>query len=300
MPFSGTFQSLNVNGNLVLNDVLNNITFTSGQSFEHGRSSIRSLWVQPGNGRNIWLGERGGNNDLYGYTSSSAWDISSVSDNSSLTVNSRAIRPRDFSMSPDGVYALSTTDKSGTDEPIGIKRVTASTAYRPGGDAATTYRFAQEPFNNTSKYTGATDAICGYYKGTTYRALCIANDGQAATVKLTTDTTPNTIDSKKIGNLHSAATFCKGCVILYDGQKLLTCSGDNQQIHEFDFGTAYDITTLSYVQSVALLDLVPDITSTEAIWTDKDDPYTTGIYIVSNGNSTLYRFNVNGSKYSQA
>lgn len=299
MPFSGTFQSLNANGNLVLNDVLNNITFTSGQSFEHERSSIRSLWVQPGNGRNIWLGERGGNNDLYGYTSSSAWDISSVSDNSSLTKNSEATRPCDFSMSPNGVYALSTTDLSGTD-PIGIIRVTASTAYRPGGDAVRTYRFAQEPFNNTSKYTNATDAICGYYQGATQRALCIANDGQAATVRLTTDTTPNTIDSKKIGNIHVAATDCSGCIILYDGQKLLTCSADNEQIHEFDFGTAYDITTLSYVQSVVLSDLAPDVGNIEAMWTDKDDPYTTGIYIASRSDATLYRFNVNGTKFGPA
>jgi hypothetical protein len=299
MPFSGTFQSLNKNDNLVLSNVLDDISFTSGQIVEFDETvyNIQSLWLKPTNGKKLWIGYRGSGDRMRYYTSSSKWDASSFSyAGSSWDTNST--RHEDFSMSPDGAYALVSTDK-GSSTPIGIVRITTTTNNEPSGSSKTTYRFAQAPFNDTSTYTNANDAICGYYDGG-YKALCIADDGWAATIALGSDTTPNTIKKIDIGSLKSAANSCKGCVILYDGQKLLTCSGSNEELHEFNYGTPYDISTLTYVKSIDLKNEVSGITGLNglsALWTDRDDPYTSGIWIVSNSNGKVVKLNVNGSKY---
>lgn len=293
MPFAGTFQSLNFNDNLVLSNVLEDISFTSGATYNYGWSSIRCIWVKPNNGTRLWLGKRDGDGTMYGYKMNTAWDIDDLKYDSRLNVDSHGVRHEDFSMSADGVYALATTESTAT-EPTGIVRVLASTSYQPGGNSISTYRFAQAPFNDSTTYSGALDALCGY-NDNGYKAVCFASNGAGVTVSLASDTTPNNIKTTNIVNLHGASVVPSGCVILYDGQKMLTASRFNEQLHEFNFGTPYDISTLSYVKSVSVGSY--GISNLTAMWTDKDDPYTSGIWVVSSNNTRVYKLNVNGSKY---
>lgn len=314
MPFSGTFQSLNKNYTFELNNVLNSISYGDNVNYRvpgvFEPTNIFAI-LHHSNFNRFFIFERRGANDVYGinYTGTQ-YKLTSSTTTSLNNEKDMVRRVEGASYSPDGKELYVTGDLINVS--AGITNITRyDIKYIWAVDNVITqdgqFWFSQSPFNNPTTYDDGLPAICVYEDqndSNNKKCMCIAGNGQCVTIKLnSTGAVPN----HQSRNLSSALGINNvvGVQILYEGLRclILTSSG---VLYELDYQTddinssnAYKLNSLRNVQSVNLKTLSGGaLQNPQGFWCDRDDPYTSGIWVCDQTNYLVHQFNVNGNKYS--
>jgi hypothetical protein len=317
MPFSGIFQSQNINSDLVLNNVLDDITYNTSVSFDITNSNItenlndiRGLLHRQSSNR-FFVFKRGGDDNLYGfnytgtqYTLSGSTTVSYSDDRNIPT------RACDACFSPDGTEMYVTGDLINIDEGItNIRKYELDTIRTADGNRTVRpyYWFSNNPFKNTSIYNDALDAICMYRDqndGDQKNIMCIANNGVCVTIDVTSSGARNNIQNRDLGS-DLGITNVSGVIILYQGLRCLILN-TNGVLYECDYQTddinstnAYKLSELRVVQSINLKTISGGLlVKPQSFWCLTDDPYTSGIWVVDEDTKKVHQFFVNGTKYS--
>lgn len=178
------------------------------------------------------------NGVTYQKTLSTAFDISTAGSSTSLATNSQDVDPRDITFSSDGtiMYLLGDANNS-------VFQYTLSTAWD-----ITTGTYANKSFSVGSQDTSPfslqmkSDGTKLYVMGISSSAIYEYNLSTAYDIS-TASYSSNSF------SITSPQTQPRGIALKPDGTKMYLISYDTQKIHELEFGTNFDVSTLSYTSN---------------------------------------------------
>ena len=173
----------------------------------------------------------------YQRTLSTAYDVSTAGAESSLATNSQDADPRDVTLSADGTKMYMLGDTNNT-----IFQYTLSTAWD-----ITTATYASKSFNMTSQDTSPF-SVDFKYDGT--RMWVLGNQSKYIyQFDLSTAWDVSTASYNNVSFLTTSAGLVsapKGIVVKSDGSELYMVDSDYDRLYVYDFGTNFDLSTLTY------------------------------------------------------
>ena len=319
MPFSGTFQAQNNNGEVLptLNNVLDNVTWNS-----QARSYYYPVYYLGGMNSILHEPVSRSNPKLYMVRASNGTGVSGISYSGSplFKLNNTTIlsglgqlhigggtgtHPRDASYSETGDKVFITINLNNYSA-ILARNLQTPWSVLGNGSVGDVWTFASSPINgliyqalnaltvfNDVNASNAQTAIVSY-SNILYKIRLPAGGGSQPTVQ------SHDVNSDFTGRI-------SGINMLYNGLRMLVV--DNVGIIvEYSFQSngysnlnrRYDLDWLQKVKTIDFWDITgltrPSNLSIECMWCDRDDPHTSGIW--TNRDGYIYQLDVNGTKYS--
>ena len=315
MPFSGTFQAQNKNVAIpVLNNVLANVTWNSSAWVNYYNNftapSMAGILHEPVSvsTKNFYLIRQSRGGTVYGLSYSGTLfkldKTTTTLTNLGISYFVTSAGDGSYSETGDKVFFTMRDEANGSRSSISELNLSVNWRIFQGSSNGDVWYFSESPLNtftsscnaiavfNDPTASNAETAIVGQYKS--FYKLRLPSGGGAQPFVQTSDRSSD-LDGD-IGSLN----------VLYGGLRMLVMTG-NQDLIEYSFQTdgitnperRYNLDWLQKINTINVLSLTNyKVTITNSLWCDRDDPYTSGIWVVDRSNRNIVQLDVNGTKYS--
>ena len=252
-------------------------TATYSQDFDISAQELRqnSVFFKPDGTKFYTTGF--GNDNVYEYDLTTAWDISTASYNQSFSIGSQEGSPNSIFFKPDGL-TMFVSGSAGDD----INEYTLTTAW----DISTASYSQNFSFATQTRFPRGI-----FFKPDGKQLYVLDNDGQNVLayflstswdISTTSFIYPNT-DIFRVNNQEASSN---GLTFKTDGHKMYIVGTSGDDINEYDLTVAWDVTTASYNQNFSL---TSELYAPVGIFFKPDG---TKVYILCLGNDRVYEYNL--------